>query len=223
MASKLLYTAFSNLKKHSSFTLVSSKCWERQGWKLYPPCTPFVSDTCPSGDFITQTQNHVCVFPQPSCSVDAKFLQGTSGCQNSLLPKYVWLCPPAAPRKPFRTLDPGIMSKSIELTDHRQTPQCVLHASVILINNSVNSSKSSCSCLMCPHQVRACHCAYASLGLPQAQKSQTHYSPVKIPDVLLETNNSKTSSQFYSLSIPRLMKLSLHYQPAKLRGCSESS
>lgn len=43
--------------------------------------------------------------------------------------------------EPFRALDLGIMSKSMELTHDRQTPQCMLHVSVILKNNSANKSK----------------------------------------------------------------------------------
>lgn len=44
--------------------------------------------------------------------------------------------------EPFRALDLGIMSKSMELTHDRQTPQCMIHVSVMLKNNSANKSKS---------------------------------------------------------------------------------
>ena len=93
----------------------------------------------------------------------------------------------------------------------------------------MNNFKLPCSCLTCPYKIRAFHCTCGGISLPQAQKqmwdeqSTTPLSLVRIPGALLETNNSKNSSMFYSLSIPRLMKLSLHKQPTKLRGGSESN
>lgn len=142
--------------------------------------------------------------------------QDISGCKTSSFPKEVWHCPPATPRKPLRALDPGIMSKNVKLTHHSQTTQRVPQSSGTLDNYLMNNFKLPCSCLMCPYKIRAFHCTCGGISLPQAQKqmwdeqSTTLLSLVKIPEALLETNNSKNCSMFHILPIPRLMKLSLH-------------
>lgn len=59
-------------------------------------------------------------------------------CQNSSFPECQTLST-AALTTPFRSLDPSIMSKSIELTYHRQTPVCCVHLQASKTTSSTTS------------------------------------------------------------------------------------